>query len=83
LLLAVPNTKNGIESRPIIYSTMLSTEVALLPLLAWQAMTGSTLSPNALANVAGGLIGPILWRIWVLKYRPELMGRYTEEKKNA
>ncbi|MCJ1385688.1 hypothetical protein MMC17_008811 [Xylographa soralifera] len=83
LLLAVPNTKSGIESRPVVYSTMLSMEVALLPLIAWQAMIGNTLSPKALANVAGGLMGPILWRIWVLKYRPELMGRYTEDKKGA
>ncbi|MCJ1392961.1 hypothetical protein MMC18_005833 [Xylographa bjoerkii] len=83
LLLAVTNTKSGIESRPIVYSTMLSMEVALLPLLAWQAMTGSTLSPKALANVAGGLMGPILWRLWVLGYRPELMGRYSENKKDA
>ena len=83
LLLAVPNTKSGIESRPVVYSTMLSMEVALLLLIAWQAIAGDTLSPKALASVAGSLTGPILWRIWVLKYEPEIMGRYTEDKKGA
>ncbi|MCJ1294291.1 hypothetical protein MMC34_005849 [Xylographa carneopallida] len=83
LLLAFPNTKSGIESRPVVYATLLSMEVALLPLITWQAMTGHTLSSKSLVNVAATFIGPILWRLWILWYRPELMGRYTEDKKGT
>ncbi len=82
LLLAIPKTRAGIESRPIVYVTMLAGEVVLIPVMMWQALVAKSIPETALI-FCGNLVGLIIWRVWVLWFRPSWMGRYSEQQKDA
>ena len=79
------NTRNGIESRSVIYITLGGAEVLLIPMLMNEVMKGG--ERNAVLGYWTALMGvlsvtpPLLWRIWVLFVKPEMLGRYREVKR--
>jgi hypothetical protein len=83
----LPNTKTGIESRKVVYITLGMGEVLLIPIIALEAMRGSSGKDTAL-TVRGCvativcLLLPLLWRAYVLFVRPDMMGRYREVKQD-
>ena len=78
------NTRNGIESRSVVYTALGGAELVLIPMLLNEVMKGGRY--DAVLGFKTALIGvlsvtpPLLWRIWVLYFRPELLGRYREVK---
>jgi hypothetical protein len=84
LLAGATNTRNGIESRRPTYLLLGLGEVCLLPMLALEAAKGN--GPDAALSVKvavvsiGMLAPPLMWRLYVLLVRPDLLGRYTETK---
>jgi len=83
LLAGATNTRNGIESRRPTYLLLGIGEACLLPILAIEAAKGSgrdaALSVKVAVACMAMLAPPLLWRIYVLCVRPDLLGRYTEE----
>jgi hypothetical protein len=82
LLAGATNTRNGIESRRPTYLMLGLGEACLIPMLAGEAVkgggSGAAVSVKVAVAAMGMLVPPLLWRIWVLVFRPELLGRYTE-----
>lgn len=80
LLLALQNTKTAIESRATVYVTLGAGEAMLIPVMLWQAGVGDEggFTGKALVRAAGVLLVPLVWRVYVLGWRPELLGRYVE-----
>jgi hypothetical protein len=80
--LFIPNTKNAIESRQILYLVILVFELLYTPLLVWQAfmMEGGMLRKSLLAG-AGQFVPFVVWRIFTLGSKPEWFGRYQEGRK--
>lgn len=78
------NTRQGIESRPAIYTTLGMGEVCIIPILLLEAGKNGTkdaaLSPAGAIGSVMLLAPPLMWRIYVLFIRPDLLGRYTEIK---
>jgi hypothetical protein len=80
----LPNTKPSIDSRPTTYILLAAGEMVLIPLLILEAMKGGKVERGAVISVKGclGVIAclapPLAWRVWVLGFRRELMGRYRE-----
>ncbi|EOA82081.1 uncharacterized protein SETTUDRAFT_142032 [Exserohilum turcica Et28A] len=80
LLAGATNTRNGIESRRTTYMMLGLGEAMLIPMLALELSRGpqAALSKKA-AGVSIGFLGPpLLWRLYVIFVRPDLLGRYTE-----
>lgn len=84
LLAGATNTRNGIESRRPTYMLLGLGEACLLPILAVEASKGGSADAALSVKVAvvsmGMLLPPLLWRIFVLCVRPDMLGRYTEEE---
>lgn len=80
LLLALPNTKTAVEGRAMVYLTLGAGEAMLIPVMLWQAWVGDEggFTGRALVGAAGVLFGPFVGRVYVLGWRPELLGRYVE-----
>jgi hypothetical protein len=80
--LFIPNTRLAIESRQILYRTVLVFELAYIPLLVWQAfmMEGGIPKSSLLAS-AGQFVPFVLWRAFALCCKPKWFGRYQERKK--
>ena len=81
LVLGLANTRSAIESRPMVYLTLLAGEGFLIPMFFWQAVSAgsSGITPRALMVCTSTLVGPVLWRLWVLLVRPEWLGRWMKE----
>lgn len=84
LLYGYRNTKRGIESRTVTYVALGLGEVMLIPLLLLEASkptSQAALTSRAAIGATGLLLPPLLWRIYVLGVRPDMMGRYSEVKR--
>ena len=84
LLAGYTNTRNGIESRRIVYLMLGLGEVLLIPILTFEAMKAGNRDAAISVKVAVGsimsLLPPLLWRLYVLFVRPDLLGRYRDIK---
>ena len=80
--LFIPNTKNAVESRQILYIVILVFELLYIPLLLWQAfmMEGGMLR-KSLLDGAGQFVPFVVWRIFTLGWKSEWFGRYQEGRK--
>jgi hypothetical protein len=84
LLYGYRNTKRGIESRKVTYLALGLGEVVLIPLLLGEASkptSQAALTSHAAIGATGLLLPPLLWRLYVLGARPDMLGRYTELKR--
>ncbi|MCJ1477172.1 hypothetical protein MMC13_005843 [Lambiella insularis] len=84
LVLAYPNTRRGLQSRPTVYWTLGTGEAALVVVLVWQYLCkreGSGMSGRFLMGATGMMTGLCAWRLWVLTAKREWMGRYNDSKK--
>lgn len=67
-----------------MYTALGGAEVVLIPMLMNEVMKGGT--RDAVLGYWTALMGvlsvtpPLLWRIWVLFVKPEMLGRYKEVK---
>ncbi|KZM28589.1 uncharacterized protein EKO05_0001433 [Ascochyta rabiei] len=84
LLAGYTNTRNGIESRRPTYLLLGVGETLLIPILVNEMLKDGGRDAAISKKVAGVSIGmllpPLLWRLYVLGVRPDLLGRYTEKK---
>lgn len=82
LLAGYSNTRNGIESRRPTYLMLGIGEAMLIPILVLEGLKGSAGDAALSAKVAWGSIGllapPLMWRLYVLFVRPDLLGRYAD-----
>lgn len=82
LLLAVPNTRQGIELRGPVYIFLSATEVCLISGLAYIALSRSEKETGtrdqALWGLVGNLIPPLAFRLFVLGVKPHWIGRYRD-----
>ncbi len=86
MLLAIPNTRRGIESRPTVYHSLAAGELCLIPLLLYQALVKqeeSGMSRKGLLMGMASMLPHLPWRFFVLFGKPEWMGRYRDERKEA
>lgn len=84
LLLCIPQVPRAIQSRYIVYVTLLAGEVALGGTILYQALYngGKTgLTSTALFTCAGSILAFIPWRLFVLFGRPQWVGMARTEKK--
>jgi hypothetical protein len=83
LLAGATNTRNGIESRRPTYLLLGLGEALLIPIIVLDLLKGggpgAALSKKVAAASVACLVPPLLWRLYVLLARPDLLGRYTEE----
>ncbi|EAT77515.1 hypothetical protein HBI56_197630 [Parastagonospora nodorum] len=84
LLAGATNTRNGIESRRPTYLLLGLGEACLLPILAMEASKGGSVDAALSVKTAlvcmGMLAPPLVWRLYVLFLRPDLLGKYVETK---
>ena len=86
LWLGLPQTKTAIESRRTVYLLLAGGEIALIPLLIDQAIKGGDVKAGAAISVKvalmaiAGLLPPLMWRMYVLLARPQMLGRYRNLK---
>ena len=81
LLAGYSNTRNGIESRRIVYLLLGMGEALLIPMLVLEALKDgkdAALSVKVAVGSIACLLPPLIWRLYVLGVKPELLGRYTE-----
>jgi hypothetical protein len=87
LLAGATDTRNGIESRRPTYLLLGLGEACLLPILAIEAGKGGSADAALSVKVAvvcmGMLAPPLLWRLFVLFVRPDLLGKYTETREDG
>jgi len=82
---AARNTRNGIESRSVMYKALGGAELILIPMLLNEVMKDGAY--DAVLGYKTALIGvlsvtpPLLWRIWVMYIKPEMLGKYKEVKR--
>lgn len=62
-------------------------EALLIPVLLNEMLKDGGREAAVSKKVAGGSIGmllpPLLWRLYVLGVRPDLLGRYTEKREGG
>lgn len=84
LLAGTTNTRNGIESRRPTYLLLGLGEACLLPIFAMEVIKGgntdAALSVKTAVVCMGMLAPPLVWRLYVLFLRPDLLGKYVETK---
>lgn len=84
LLAGATNTRNGVESRRPTYMLLGLGEAVLIPTIVLDLLEGggpgAALSKKVAAASVACLVPPLLWRLYVLFVKPDLLGRYTEEK---
>ncbi|KAI9696336.1 MAG: hypothetical protein M1820_008178 [Bogoriella megaspora] len=78
LVLALPNSRKAVDSRPMVYTTLAWGEACLMPVLIWHAFVESGLSPRAMGICVGNLLPIFCWRLYVLWWKPEWFGRVKE-----
>lgn len=84
LLYGYQNTRRGIDSRRQVYFALGAGECLLIPLLLAEAAKGggvdAALSVRASLGAILLLAPPLVWRVYVLFVRPEMVGRFKEIK---
>lgn len=83
LLAGYSNTRNGIESRRVVYLMLGVGEALLIPVLVNEMLKDgrdAAITKKVAGSVIGMLLPPLLWRLYVLVVRPDLLGRYTESR---
>ena len=79
LLFAFPEHGGARDKRLTAYITLGSIDAVLIPVILWQALMWESedggLTRGALLGCAGGLMPFLVWRIWVLGLRPEILGK--------
>jgi hypothetical protein len=86
LLAGYSNTRNGIESRRVVYLMLGMGEALLIPMLVAEALKDgrdAALSVKVAVASIACLVPPLIWRLYVLCVKPELLGRYTEAGGNG
>jgi hypothetical protein len=82
MLLAIPNTRRGIEMRAPVYTYLGLSEVMLIALFLYLAVgvgeEGRGMSGKACMVAVGNLMPPCAFRGYVLWVRPEWMGRHRD-----
>lgn len=81
LVLGIPNTRRGIESRAPTYYTLAAGEVGVVAVALYKAFAfgdASGWSRNALLAASAVLAPTLAWRFYVLFGKPEWIGRYRE-----
>jgi hypothetical protein len=81
LILGIPNTRRGIESRAPTYYTLAAGEVGVVAVALYKAFVfgdDSGWSRNALLAASAVLAPTLAWRFYVLFGKPEWIGRYRE-----
>lgn len=84
LVLAYPNTRRGLETRPTVYWTLGVGEAAATGVMLWQYLSkgeGSGMKEGFLVGATAVLSSLVVWRMWVLMVKPEWMGRYDDSRK--
>lgn len=85
LLAGYSNTRNGIESRRPTYMMLGIGEALFIPILVNEMLKdggrNAAISKKVASISIGMLLPPLLWRIYVLGVRPDLLGRYTEKRR--
>ncbi|OCL14331.1 hypothetical protein AOQ84DRAFT_384792 [Glonium stellatum] len=84
LVLAIPNTRRGIESRQSVYCTLGAGEVCIISLALYQTyrFDDSGFSLTSLLGTTVTLAPVLLWRLYVLLRKPEWFGRYRDIRKD-
>lgn len=81
------NTRNAIESRSIVYIILGGAELLMVPMLLMEALKrgnrDAVLGFKTAVNGVLSITPPLLWRVYVLFVRPNLLGRYREVKRDA
>ena len=84
LLAGYTNTRNGIESRRPTYLLLGLGEALLIPMLVLELFKNggrdAALSKKVAVGSIACLVPPLIWRLYVLFVRPDLLGRYREKK---
>ena len=85
LLFAFPEHRGARDKRWTAYVTLGAIDMVLIPVMLWQAMTWESddggLTRQALLGFAGGLMPFLIWRVWVLGSRPDILGKSGENGK--
>ncbi|KAF2855975.1 hypothetical protein T440DRAFT_513075 [Plenodomus tracheiphilus IPT5] len=83
LLAGSTNTRNGIESRRPTYVMLGVGEALLIPMLVLELLkdggSDAAISKKVATASIACLVPPLLWRLYVLCVRPDILGRYTDE----
>jgi hypothetical protein len=80
--LFIPNTKTAIDCRQTLYLALLAFELFFIPLLLWQAfMMDGGMPKDSLLVVVGQFVPFIVWRVFVLGWKPAWFGHSREGKK--
>lgn len=76
----IPNTRGAIESRRLIYWTLLTGEGFLIPLFLYQAIWSANVgfTPKFLVVTAFLFLGHMIWRLYCLFVKPNWFGRYRD-----
>jgi hypothetical protein len=76
--LVIPNTRGAIESRRLVYWTLLAGECFLILLFLYQAFwaTNGGLTPEFLVVTTFFFVDHMLWRLFCLFVKPNWFGRY-------
>jgi hypothetical protein len=76
--LVIPNTRGAVESRRLVYWTLLAGECFLIPLFFYQSLWGPSAGlKRDFLGVTGFLFfGHMLWRLYCLVIKPHWFGRY-------
>jgi hypothetical protein len=90
LFLSIPNTRQAIESRRLVYLTLGAGELGLAAVILWQVYgsgleaehVGEQLSNKTLVRIAQQMILMLGLRLYVLYCRPSLLGKYREVAKD-
>lgn len=84
LLAGSTNTRNGIESRRPTYLMLGLGEAFLIPIFLLELLKDGSLDAAISKKVAMTsivcLVPPFVWRMYVLCVRPDILGRYKEDK---
>lgn len=85
MVLAIPNTRRGIELRVPTYLFLGTAEVLLITLFAYlglvEGVETTGIEGKTWVNLTANLVPPLLWRVSVLYLKPEWLGRYTDVAK--
>lgn len=78
--LVIPNTRGAIESRRLVYWTLLAGEGFLVPLFLYQALwaTSFGLRHEFLVVTTFFFVDHMLWRLFCLFVKPNWFGRYQD-----
>ena len=85
LLVALPGQRGAKDKRWTAYITLCAIDSVLIPVMLWQALMLESddggLTRQALLGCAGGLMPFLVWRVWVLALKPEMLGKSGEGAK--